>query len=91
MYTSSFSFFPWNRMETLAGASLIKDYLKEVVAKFSLERFIHYSCPVVSAAWSSDESCWTLETPRGTAKAKFVFFNVGYYDFDKVGIPASPF
>jgi len=80
MFTFGYSFYPWNRSETLASSDLILAYLREVVAHFKLDRHIHYDCGVKSAAWDSATNQWTLETPQGTIKTAFMFMCSGYYE-----------
>jgi cation diffusion facilitator CzcD-associated flavoprotein CzcO len=97
MLTFGYSFHPWTRPEVLAPAGLILDYLREVVEKFGLEKYIHYSSPVAKAAWSSEDNRWsvTVAAPSSSSssfpprqiRAKYVFMCGGYYEYDKGNMP----
>jgi len=91
MLTFGYSFFPWNRPETLAPAGLILDYLRSVVEKFGLGKYIRYKSPVTKAAWSSDDAQWTVTIKEGNStrdiRTKFFFMCGGYYEYDRGNTP----
>lgn len=50
-------------------------YLDDVVERFQLADRIRLGCLVSSASWSPDG--WTVETSRGTVRARFLLLGVG--------------
>jgi len=57
-------------------------YLHEVVDHFKLDKYIHYSSPVISADWDSSKKRWSLKVQNkaDSIKAKFIFMCGGYYE-----------
>jgi monooxygenase len=90
MLTFGYSFYHWNRAETLAGKKNILGYLNEVVTKFDLNKRIQFNTNVNSASWDSDEAKWTVTTNQGVYKTKFLFMCGGYYSYDKGYNPDFP-
>jgi cation diffusion facilitator CzcD-associated flavoprotein CzcO len=69
MLTFGYSFFPWTRPEILAKAPLILDYLRAVVDKFGLSRYIQYGSAVQKADWSSENGRWAVTVSSGSDSA----------------------
>lgn len=71
---------------------LIRDYIKETVAEFGLDRILRLRHRVIAADWSSEEARWTLQTnvtdedgneTVKSVKTRFVFSGTGYYRYDQ--------
>ena len=86
MYTLGFSFRPWTDPKAIADGPSIMKYLNEAVADYELEPHIHFGTKVVSANWSSEQSCWQIETQvngvKKTYTANFIFGCTGYYNYE---------
>jgi cation diffusion facilitator CzcD-associated flavoprotein CzcO len=85
LYTFGFSFRPWTEDKSIADAASILSYLRATAAAFGIDRRIRYGQRVVSAAWSTSESHWTLEVETGreriTYTCGFLYVCAGYYDY----------
>lgn len=85
LYTYGYEFKPWTG-PALAGADMILDYLREVIDEHDLAGRIHYEHTITSAAWSTEEGCWTLTVYRHATddwvelKTTFLLMGQGYYD-----------
>ncbi|MGO9911729.1 MAG: flavin-containing monooxygenase [Acidimicrobiales bacterium] len=89
MFTLGYSFKPWEEAKAIADGPSILTYIRETAAEHDIERSIRYKRRVVSAAWSSAESRWTVEiqaTDTGEIErltCSFLFTNTGYYSYDE--------
>ncbi|MFJ9824513.1 flavin-containing monooxygenase [Streptomyces sp. NPDC101160] len=92
LHTYGYEFKPWRHESAIADGHLIRDYLRETVEEYGLERLIRLRHEVVSADWSSDEALWTLtvRTTDGSGavtelamKARWVYGATGYYRYDE--------
>ncbi|MEL6978101.1 MAG: NAD(P)/FAD-dependent oxidoreductase [Pseudomonadota bacterium] len=86
MFTLGFSFRPWTDGKAIADGPSILNYVRETAEAYGLDKRMRFGRKAVSAAWSSEEACWTLrfETAEGveTARARFLMLCTGYYDYD---------
>ncbi|WP_246700985.1 NAD(P)/FAD-dependent oxidoreductase [Rhodopseudomonas sp. BR0M22] len=95
LYTFGYRFKPWTG-KPIATAAEIRDYLGEVIDEHDLARHIRYGHRIVSASWSSEDACWTIEARRGeggeTARftANFLWMCQGYYRHSEGYTPEWP-
>lgn len=96
MYTLGFSFRPWREGKAIAdGASILK-YVRDTASEFGIDRHIRYGHRVVSAAWSSEAQCWTVEAEVGPQRSRttltcsFLYLCSGYYRYDRGHTPDFP-
>lgn len=95
MYTLGYSFKPWTEAKAIADGPSILKYVRETARDFGIDQHIRYGHKVTSAAWSSEDACWTVETVRadGTTlrlTAGFVFLCGGYYSYEGGYTPEFP-
>ncbi|WP_331251031.1 flavin-containing monooxygenase [Nocardioides sambongensis] len=89
LYTFGYEFRPWRDSQAIASADKILDYLRETAAECGVEEHIRYSHRVLSAAWSSEQACWTVQVQRADTGERFavtagwIFGATGYYDYDE--------
>ncbi len=89
MFTLGYSFKPWRPTNTIADGASIRDYIREAASEHGIVRKIHFNRRVVSAAWSSEQGCWTVEVEdtasheRTSVTCAFLFGCTGYYRYDK--------
>ncbi len=93
MHTLGYDFKPWHGKKAIADGPAILNYVREAAAEHDVEPHIRYGHRLVSARWSSDEACWTLEI-RSTGGDAPIFLRcnmllmcAGYYRYDKGHIP----
>ncbi|KAI1321238.1 FAD/NAD(P)-binding domain-containing protein [Xylariaceae sp. FL0255] len=94
LFTYSFAFEPWQYETPIAEGPLIKQYMKDCVAKYDLGRHIRFRHKVTNADWSSLTEQWTLtvehEGQTKYFKANWLILGTGYYDYEtpfKAAIP----
>ncbi len=96
LFTFGFGFKPWKDRQSIADASRILDYLDEAIADDNLGERIRYQHKVISAAWSSAESRWTVDVERTDTgeqlqiAARWIFSGAGYYRYDEGFTPEFP-
>jgi cation diffusion facilitator CzcD-associated flavoprotein CzcO len=96
MYTFGFAFRPWRDTRTLADGASIRRYVRDTAAEYGVDRHIRYGVRVVSAAWSSAERRWSVETvaedtgESRTYTANFLVGATGYYNYDAGYRPKFP-
>lgn len=89
MYTLGYSFKPWREGKSIADGPSILNYIRETAAESDLERHIRYRHRVMSADWSSDEACWTIEAERpdsgetAVIRCGFILMCAGYYSYER--------
>lgn len=89
MYTLGYKFKPWLKGKVLAEGALIREYVEEAAAENNIDQHIRYSHRVVSASWSSSESCWTVEANRTDMnetvhfKCNMLLMCSGYYRYSE--------
>ncbi len=95
LHTFGYRFKPWRGTPIATGPEIL-NYMAVVIAENDLDRHIRYGTRVISAAWSSAESRWTVETEnvasgaRTTLSAGFLWMCQGYYDHETPYIPTWP-
>lgn len=95
LYTFGYRFKPWTG-KPIATAAEIRDYLGEVIAEHDLAGHIRYRHRIVSASWSSEDACWTIEALRGEGgevvrfTTNFLWMCQGYYRHSEGYTPEWP-
>jgi monooxygenase len=93
MYTLGYSFEPWNGGKMFSDGPSIRDYVVKTAKKNNITEKIKFGSKVQSAAWSSENACWTIEveTPESDESiyyaCNFIFSCSGYYDYDEAYAP----
>lgn len=96
MYTLGYRFRPWRDPKAIADGPAILKYIRETAREFGVDERIRYGHRVKRAAWSSDESRWTIEAETGPEKTvvrftcNFLYLCTGYYDYEKGYTPEWP-
>jgi cation diffusion facilitator CzcD-associated flavoprotein CzcO len=89
MPSFGFGFKPWTHRLAIADAHIILDYLREAVADSDIEKHLRFGHKVLSANFSSDDSCWTVRFQNtgtgefGELTSRFVYLGTGYYNYDE--------
>src|SRR5690349_4733910 len=60
MYTLGYAFQPWTEGKAIADGPSIRRYIAQTARGNGIDRHIRFRHKVVSAAWSSEEACWTI-------------------------------
>jgi len=74
----SFSFAPnpdWTRTYSRQGE--IRDYLHRTADRFGIRPYVRTGTTVESAAWDEEAGRWTVETDRGTVRARMLIAGMG--------------
>ena len=88
MTTMGFRFKPWKGEKLVAEGGAILDYLHEIADENNIKDKIQYHSHVNSVSWSSEEARWTIEYKNKikdlneVITCDFLYFCVGYYDYD---------
>ncbi|HTI20893.1 MAG TPA: NAD(P)/FAD-dependent oxidoreductase [Kutzneria sp.] len=94
MQTLGYRFRPWTQAKAIADGPSILDYIRDTAAEAGIDRHIRYGHRVVSAAWSTEDARWTVETLHGDETvritAKFLYLCTGYYHYDGGYTPEFP-
>jgi cation diffusion facilitator CzcD-associated flavoprotein CzcO len=95
MHTMGYAFKPWKHPKAISEGPAIISYIEETAAENDLDRHIRYQHKVISAAWSSKDSLWTLEVEqadggRSRLQASFIFSCAGYYNHQEAYLPEWP-
>ncbi len=103
MFTLGYSFRPWTDAKAIADGESIRRYIHDTIADEGLEPHIRLSTRVLSAAWSSAESRWTVTATRTsgteysgeagetvTVTCDFLSVCSGYYRYDEGFSPEIP-
>ena len=96
MHTLGFRFKPWTADKSIADGPSILNYLRETAAEYGVDRHIRFRHLVKTAAWSSDQACWTVEAVRSDTGATvaftcgFLFMGSGYYRYQAGHLPDFP-
>src|SRR4030095_9142297 len=96
MHTLGYDFKPWRDAKAIADGPAILRYVKETAAEYGVDRHIRFGHRAVRAAWSSEDSAWTVEAERAatgeTARlaanfvlraAIFVLMCAGYSSYER--------
>ncbi|MGA7985379.1 MAG: NAD(P)/FAD-dependent oxidoreductase [Burkholderiales bacterium] len=95
LYTFGYRFKPWTGPPIATAAEILK-YMGEVIDENGLARHIRYRHRIVSASWSSEAKCWTIEAERtdtgarARVSAKFLWMCQGYYRHSEGYTPRWP-
>ena len=86
MYTMGYDSKPWRDPKAIADGPSILAYLQEAATERGIDRLIRFGHKMVSADWSSEHACWTVEAEvaggeRRRFGAKFLFVCSGYYSY----------
>jgi monooxygenase len=96
MHTLGFRFKPWTDAKTIADGPSILEYVRETARESGVEDRIRYRHRVVSAAWSTPDSRWTVDAERSDTgetvqlTCDFLFMCSGYYRYDEGYSPEFP-
>ena len=99
MYTLGYSFKPWEHPKAIADGPSILKYVQDTARDNGIERKIRFKHAVKSAAWSSQDACWTVQVERegadGTKEdvvisCNFLFMCAGYYSYVEGFTPDFP-
>jgi cation diffusion facilitator CzcD-associated flavoprotein CzcO len=96
MYTLGFAFRPWTGEKAIADGASIREYLQSTARDKGIDQHIRFKHKVVSAAWSSETSHWTVTALRGaeqqqvTFTCSFLFMGSGYYRYEAGFTPDFP-
>jgi monooxygenase len=89
MFTLGYSFYPWKAAQSIADGPAILAYLRETAQEFGIDRQMRFKHRIKSAAWSSQESRWTVEAEVGEEKrlvrftCNFLYLCSGYYNYER--------
>lgn len=93
MYTLGYSFRPWEGEQAIADGASILQYIKDTATESGIDERIRFHHRIVAAAWSTEDSRWTVTAKRTdtgavvTLTCGFVFSCTGYYRYDKGYLP----
>lgn len=96
MYTFSYGSKPWLARQSLGDGTRIRNYITEAAAESGVDKHIHFQHEVLSASWSSDDACWTVEAARTDTNetayfvCNFLMMCCGYYDYENGYTPEFP-
>ncbi|MDT0306188.1 NAD(P)/FAD-dependent oxidoreductase [Streptomyces sp. DSM 44917] len=96
MFTLGYRFRPWTDSRAIADGPSILNYIRETAAEYGVDRAVRYRHRVNDAAWSGEDSRWTVTAERGDTgetvrlTCDFLFVCSGYYRYDEGYSPAFP-
>jgi monooxygenase len=95
MHTMGYAFKPWEHPKAISEAGAILQYIQETAAENDLGPHIRFQHRIISAAWSSEQSLWTLEVENADGslirlQTPFIFSCAGYYNHDEAYLPEWP-
>jgi cation diffusion facilitator CzcD-associated flavoprotein CzcO len=95
MYTLGYSFRPWTNAKAIADGPAILEYIRSAAKDYGIDKHIRYGHRVVSAAWSTKDSRWTVEVVTEAGETLrltcgFLFACAGYYDYAEGYTPDFP-
>lgn len=85
LYTFGYRFKPWTG-KPIAEASLINDYMADVIKEDDLDRHIRYQHEITKASWSDETQLWTISVNKKDTNEEvnitcnFFMWSGGYYD-----------
>jgi monooxygenase len=94
MYTLGYRFRPWRDNKAMADGPSILGYIRDTAAEYGIDKSIRYNHRVRRAAWSADQTRWTVEVETGPDKengsdgkiiqltCNFLYLCTGYYDYE---------
>lgn len=96
MYTLGYRFRPWQDPKAIADGPSILQYIRDTAEEFDLTEKIRYNHRVRRADWSSEDSCWTVESGNDNASeptrytCNFLYLCTGYYEYEDGYTPEWP-
>lgn len=96
MHTLGYDFKPWREAKSIADGPSIRNYVRETAKEHGIDRRIRFGRKLKSAAWSTEESRWTLTVEHvedgRTEKlgCRFLEMCSGYYNYDQPFEPEIP-
>jgi monooxygenase len=93
MYTLGFIFKPWSQAKAIADGPSILSYVRETADELALTNNLRLEHKVVSAAWDSATSLWTITYEKGDAPGShqiscaFLYMCSGYYNYHEAHQP----
>ncbi|HEX6499709.1 MAG TPA: NAD(P)/FAD-dependent oxidoreductase [Micromonosporaceae bacterium] len=96
MHTLGYSFRPWSDPKAIADGPAILSYVRDTAREYGLLDRIRLRQRVVSAAWDSGTTRWTVTVERGddpqpyTMTCDFLYICSGYYRYDEGYTPDFP-
>ncbi len=88
MYTLGYRFRPWRGAKSIADGPSILAYLQDTAREHGIDRQIRFDHRVKRAAWSTQDSLWTIDVEVGESNepvqftCNFLFTCGGYYRYD---------
>ena len=89
MHTLGYKFKPWRGGQSLAGGTAIRQYVTETAEENGITEQIRFGTKVISAAWCSENACWTVharEIESGRERqfrCNFLLMCCGYYNYER--------
>lgn len=87
LHTFGFPWRPWNKPETIAEGTLIRNYVRESAEMYGIDKKIRFHHKLLAADWSSSEQEWRLSVDadghKTTFRARFIILSTGYYDYSE--------
>ncbi|KAI3324395.1 FAD/NAD(P)-binding domain-containing protein [Xylariaceae sp. AK1471] len=87
LFTYGFPWEPWPYETPIAKGPLIKQYMKNCVTKYHLDRYLRLHHKVLAADWTRETEQWKITAEQdGQTKefrANWVILGTGYYDYAK--------
>jgi cation diffusion facilitator CzcD-associated flavoprotein CzcO len=96
MHTLGYRFRPWTEAKAIADGPSILEYVRATAREGGIDSKIRLNHRVVGAAWSTEDSRWTVEVERTdsgetvTLTCGFLFVCSGYYRYDEGYTPDLP-
>ena len=86
MFTLGYPFRPWKEREAIADGARILQYVRDTAQEFGIDRHIRFRQRVISASWSSENTCWTVEAGSDSGEISrytcdFLYGCTGYYRY----------
>lgn len=96
MYTLGYAFRPWTDAKAIADGDVIRRYICDTADEAGITPHIRFGHKVLSAAWSSQDACWTVEVEqlangtRSRLRTRFLYLCSGYYRYAEGHRPEFP-
>jgi cation diffusion facilitator CzcD-associated flavoprotein CzcO len=94
MHTLGYRFRPWTQSKAIADGPSILEYVRDTAREAGIDRHILFGHRVVSAAWSTEDGRWTVESVHQdetvTMTASLLYMCSGYYHYDAGHTPDFP-
>jgi monooxygenase len=99
MHTLGYRFKPWKAAKAIADGPAILDYIRETAAEHDINKHIRYGHQLISADWSDQDACWTLQFRLSSGEAeesiiqmrcRMLLMCAGYYSYEQGHTPQFP-